>query len=169
MGRCTYRSTFSWPWHRPLYSRGRAPVPIGEEVGWTPKPVWTTWRSKYSPSYQDSNSFLPGLELQALGRPVRNQLLYELRSRKYLNILLSSRADRSERKYSYTSSLQRIHFHISAHSLQKCRIDQKWRHSVTTNCEPDSSTKNVILPGMLKWILFGAIHEKSWPGTWMKA
>jgi hypothetical protein len=29
---------------RPLYTRGKeSPVPIGEEAGWAPEPVWTTW------------------------------------------------------------------------------------------------------------------------------
>jgi hypothetical protein len=32
------------------------PVPIGYEVGWTPEPVWTTWRSKNSSPHRDSNS-----------------------------------------------------------------------------------------------------------------
>jgi hypothetical protein len=32
------------------------PVPIGEEVGWTPAPVWKTWRSEKSSHYRDSNS-----------------------------------------------------------------------------------------------------------------
>jgi hypothetical protein len=29
---------------RPLYSRGKSPVPIGEETGWAPEPVWKMWR-----------------------------------------------------------------------------------------------------------------------------
>jgi hypothetical protein len=32
------------------------PLPIGYEVGWTPEPVWTTWRRENSCSYWDSNS-----------------------------------------------------------------------------------------------------------------
>jgi hypothetical protein len=31
-------------------------VPIGQEVGWTPEPVWTTWRRENSWPYQNSNS-----------------------------------------------------------------------------------------------------------------
>jgi hypothetical protein len=31
-------------------------VPIGWEVGWTPEPVWTTWRRENSWPYWDSNS-----------------------------------------------------------------------------------------------------------------
>jgi hypothetical protein len=31
------------------------PVPIVQEVGWTPGPVWTTWRSNNSWPYRDSN------------------------------------------------------------------------------------------------------------------
>jgi hypothetical protein len=34
------------------------PVPIGQEVGWTPEPVWTTWRSNNSWPYRDSNTNL---------------------------------------------------------------------------------------------------------------
>jgi hypothetical protein len=25
-------------------SKEKAPVPIGEEIGWAPEPVWTIWR-----------------------------------------------------------------------------------------------------------------------------
>jgi hypothetical protein len=32
------------------------PVPIGYEIGWTPVPVWTTWRTENSWFYRDSNS-----------------------------------------------------------------------------------------------------------------
>jgi hypothetical protein len=32
------------------------PVPIGEEVSWTPGPVWTIWRSENFLPYWDSNS-----------------------------------------------------------------------------------------------------------------
>jgi hypothetical protein len=32
------------------------PVPIGQEVGWTSEPVWTTWRRENSSLYRDSNS-----------------------------------------------------------------------------------------------------------------
>jgi hypothetical protein len=34
----------------------RPPVSIGYEAGWTPQPIWTTWRRENSWSYQDSNS-----------------------------------------------------------------------------------------------------------------
>jgi hypothetical protein len=46
-------------------------VPIGED-GWTPEPVWTTWRWENSWLYRDS-------ELRSLGRPVRSQSLCRLR------------------------------------------------------------------------------------------
>jgi hypothetical protein len=36
----------------------KPPVPIGYEVGWTPEPVWTTWRRENSWPYRDSNSDL---------------------------------------------------------------------------------------------------------------
>jgi hypothetical protein len=36
---------------------GKEPsVPIGYEAGWTPEPVWTTWKRENSWSYHDSNS-----------------------------------------------------------------------------------------------------------------
>jgi hypothetical protein len=31
-------------------------VPIGYEVGWTPEPVWTTWRKKILDPHRDSIS-----------------------------------------------------------------------------------------------------------------
>jgi hypothetical protein len=54
-----YRHTFSWPRHWLVSGQLHAPValspvPIGWEVGWTPEPVWTTWRSEYSWPYLDS-------------------------------------------------------------------------------------------------------------------
>jgi hypothetical protein len=42
-----------WQLHGPA---ALSPVPIGKEVGWTPKPVWTTWRRENSGPYRDSNS-----------------------------------------------------------------------------------------------------------------
>jgi hypothetical protein len=32
------------------------PVPIGQEAGRAPEPVWTTWRREYSWPYRDWNS-----------------------------------------------------------------------------------------------------------------
>jgi hypothetical protein len=62
MGEWMYRSTCSWPRHQ-LEVSGQLhtpaslpPVPIGEEVGWTPEPVWTTWKREDSWPYLDSNS-----------------------------------------------------------------------------------------------------------------
>jgi hypothetical protein len=77
-----YRSTFSWPRHylemsgelhapAALPPGKEHPVHIGEEVGWTPEPVWTTWRRENSWPYKDSKSDL-------LGRPARSQSLYRL-------------------------------------------------------------------------------------------
>jgi hypothetical protein len=49
----------SWRWvvnftPRPLHPRGRSPrYPLD---GWTPEPVWTTWRGEKSFPYRDSNS-----------------------------------------------------------------------------------------------------------------
>jgi hypothetical protein len=44
-------------------------LPIGQDVGWTPDPVWTIWRS-------EKLMTLPGLECRFLGRPARSQSLY---------------------------------------------------------------------------------------------
>jgi hypothetical protein len=66
MGECMYRSTFLWPRHS-LEVNGQLhasaalplvkepPLPIGLEAGWTPEPVWTTWRRENSWPYRDSN------------------------------------------------------------------------------------------------------------------
>jgi hypothetical protein len=37
-----------------LPPRKETPVPIGEEAGWVPEPVWTTWRREDSCPYRDS-------------------------------------------------------------------------------------------------------------------
>jgi hypothetical protein len=65
VGEWMYRSAFSWPRHllkmssqlhasAALPSRKELPVPIGYEAGWTPEPVWTTWKTSWP--YRDSNS-----------------------------------------------------------------------------------------------------------------
>jgi hypothetical protein len=42
---------------RPLYPRGNSPrSPLARRLGGPPGPVWTTWRSKNSWKYRDSNS-----------------------------------------------------------------------------------------------------------------
>jgi len=41
----------------PLYTRERAPIPIGYEVVWAPEPVWTPWQSGKIPSLP-----LPGFD-----------------------------------------------------------------------------------------------------------
>jgi hypothetical protein len=54
-----------------LYPRGKdPPVPIGQEAGWAPEPVYT--------QTLDEKSCLPppGIEPQSPGRPVRSQTLY---------------------------------------------------------------------------------------------
>jgi hypothetical protein len=43
--------------HWPLYPLGKEPpVPIGQELGWTPELIWMMWRSENSYPHQDSNS-----------------------------------------------------------------------------------------------------------------
>jgi hypothetical protein len=80
MGECIYRSTFSWPRHElevsgqlhvpaALSSGKEPPVSIVYEIGWTPEPVWTTWRKLLT---------LPELELGPLGSPAHSQSLYLL-------------------------------------------------------------------------------------------
>jgi hypothetical protein len=62
-----YRPTFSWPRKylevsRQLHAKAALPpekdlpVPIGQEAGWAPEPVWTTWRRENFWPYRDSNS-----------------------------------------------------------------------------------------------------------------
>jgi hypothetical protein len=66
MGEWMYRSTFPWPRHYFQVSvqlhapaallPGKEPaVPIGQEAGYTPEPVWMTWRSGNSCLHRDSN------------------------------------------------------------------------------------------------------------------
>jgi hypothetical protein len=66
-GEWRYSSTIFWPvyymevsgqFHVPAASppRKEPPVPIGQEAGWTPEPVWTTWRRENSCPHRDSNS-----------------------------------------------------------------------------------------------------------------
>jgi hypothetical protein len=73
MGEWTYRPTFSSP-RRVLelhaaasLPTGKKPlVPIGQEAGWAPESVWTTWRSEdscplgrpaYSQRYPGSSTY----------------------------------------------------------------------------------------------------------------
>jgi hypothetical protein len=67
MGERMYRSIFSWPRHyfevsgqlhapAALHPGKEPPVPIGQEAGWVPEPVWTTWTRENSRTYRDSNS-----------------------------------------------------------------------------------------------------------------
>jgi hypothetical protein len=44
------------------------PVPIVQEAGWAPEPIWT--------QRIEEKSFLPGIEPRSPGRPVRNKTLY---------------------------------------------------------------------------------------------
>jgi hypothetical protein len=64
----------SWRWvvsFTRLPPGKQSPVPIGQEAGWAPEQVWTTWRS-------ENSCPPPGLEHWALGRPARSQSLYWL-------------------------------------------------------------------------------------------
>jgi hypothetical protein len=50
----------NWRWVvsftlRPLTPGKESAVPIGHEAGWTPEPIWMTWRTNNSWPYQDSN------------------------------------------------------------------------------------------------------------------
>jgi hypothetical protein len=52
-----------------LYPRGKDLVPIGQEAGWAPEPVWTEVRGKIL-------LLLSGIEPESSGSPVRSQTLY---------------------------------------------------------------------------------------------
>jgi hypothetical protein len=52
-----------------LPPRKGPPVPIGQEAGWVPEPVWTQRINPLS---------LPGIEPRSPGRPARSQTLYYL-------------------------------------------------------------------------------------------
>jgi hypothetical protein len=45
------------------------PVPIVQEAGWAPEPVWTQ-------RIEEKPLPLPGIELRSPGRPARSQALY---------------------------------------------------------------------------------------------
>jgi hypothetical protein len=45
------------------------PVPIVQEAGWAPEPVWTQ-------RFEEKSLPLPGIEPRSPGRPVRSQTLY---------------------------------------------------------------------------------------------
>jgi hypothetical protein len=62
-----------WSASRPgRFTPGKEPpVLIRKEVGWTPEPVWTTWRRENTWPYRDSNS-------EPLGRLDRSQSLSRL-------------------------------------------------------------------------------------------
>jgi hypothetical protein len=47
------------------------PVPIGQEAGWAPEPVWTQ-------GYRKNPLPLPEIEPRSPGRPARSQTLYRL-------------------------------------------------------------------------------------------
>ena len=51
---------------RPLFNPGKVPVPIVQEVGWIPGPVWT-----------GAHNLAP-TGIRAPDRPARSQLLYRL-------------------------------------------------------------------------------------------
>jgi hypothetical protein len=53
-----------------LYFQGKGPpVPIGQEAGWAPDPVWTQ-------RIEENPLSLPGIETRSPGRPVSSQTLY---------------------------------------------------------------------------------------------
>ena len=58
-----WRVVSSTPW--PHFTPGKDPVPILQEAGWTPGPVWTAWKSR---PHRDS---IPD-------RSARSQSLYRL-------------------------------------------------------------------------------------------
>jgi hypothetical protein len=59
---------------RPRFTPGeRPPVPIVQEAGWAPEPVWTQ-------RIEEKSLSLPGIELRSPGRPARSQTLYYWRS-----------------------------------------------------------------------------------------
>ena len=53
---------------RPLFTLGKEPVPIVQETGWAPGPVWT-----------GAESLRPPTEIRSPDRPARSQSLYQLR------------------------------------------------------------------------------------------
>jgi hypothetical protein len=66
MRKWMYRSKFFFTWavvggewsascHYRFAPGKGPPVPIGQETGWAPEPVWMTWRENSCP-YRDSNS-----------------------------------------------------------------------------------------------------------------
>ena len=59
---------------RPLFTPGKDPVPIVQEAGWAPGPVWT-----------GAENLAPPSGIRSLDRPVRSQSLYRLSQPARLN------------------------------------------------------------------------------------
>jgi hypothetical protein len=60
-----------WLASRPQHAlpQRKAPVPIVQEAGWAPEPVWTR-------SLEEKSLALPGIEPRSPGRPPRSETLY---------------------------------------------------------------------------------------------
>jgi hypothetical protein len=67
----------SWP----LFTPGKDPVPIVQEAGWAPGPVWT-----------GAKNLIP-TEIRSPDRPARNQSLYRLRYPAHLSTLNHSQTE----------------------------------------------------------------------------
>ena len=92
---------------RPHFTPGKDPVPIVQEAGWAPGPVWT---GGISPPHRDS---IPN-------RPTRIQLLYRLSYRAHTvvgSLLLNGhrqRGDQFDRTFSFICTRARVYFHLHA-------------------------------------------------------
>jgi len=117
---------------RPLFTRGKDPVPIVQESGWVPGPVWT-----------GAENLAPS-EIRSPDRPACSQSLYRLSYPAQYKLAISSPNSRRGkyptlhhsvlRCYSrMVSVLTRIFFHLAVNKLTRSQIFFLFINSPNTN------------------------------------
>jgi hypothetical protein len=142
-----YRSIFSRPRHN-LEASGQLhapaaltpgkepPVPIGEEVGLIPEPVWTTWRRENSWFYRESNSG------PSVVQPVASHYTDCAIPGPHIYLYLCKTFPKISYYYSDLSIELLIYFYVSRVQLQHW-IEFSYQYFVVTGpCETGSVTKS---------------------------
>ena len=94
--------------HRPLYPRERDPVPIVQEAGWAPMPVWTGAENLAPTGFRSPD------------RPACRQPLYRLRYPAHIYIYIYI--------YIYTEGAKKMYTYFTEISLKMCI------HFFSTSC-----------------------------------